>query len=148
MKRYELTDEQWDKIKNYFENKRGRPYKNLRYQRHHLDTENRSNVAGFAVHQDSGSKKSRGGNTTKIHTLVDALGNPVKIEISTGQVSDHIFAPKLLEGLKPQIVMADGGYDSVKFRQQIEGAVACIPRHRNRKAKFPFDKEQYKNAIW
>ena len=30
LKRYELTDEQWDKIKSYFENKRGRPYKNLR----------------------------------------------------------------------------------------------------------------------
>lgn len=45
-----------------------------------------------------------------------------------------------------QIVMADGGYDSIKFRQQIEkqGAVACIPRHRNRKAKFQFDKIQYK----
>ena len=41
--------------------------------------------------------------------------------------------------------MADGGYDSVKFRQQIEkqGAVACIPRHQNRKAKFPFDKERH-----
>ena len=62
--------------------------------------------------------RSRGGNTTKIHTLVDALGYPVKIELSAGQVSDHIFAPKLLEGLKLQIVMADGGYDSVKFREQ------------------------------
>ena len=30
LKRYELTDEQWDKIKSYFENKKGRPYKNLR----------------------------------------------------------------------------------------------------------------------
>ena len=30
MKRYELTDEQWLKIKAYFENKKGRPYKNLR----------------------------------------------------------------------------------------------------------------------
>ena len=41
--------------------------------------------------------------------------------------------------------MADGGYDSLKLRQQIEkqGAIACIPRHRNRKIKFPFDKEQY-----
>ena len=29
-RRYELTDEQWDKIKTYFENKKGRPYKNLR----------------------------------------------------------------------------------------------------------------------
>ena len=42
--------------------------------------------------------------------------------------------------------MADGVYDSVKFGQQIEkqGAVACIPRHRNHKLKIPFDKEQYK----
>ena len=28
--RYELTDEQWDKIKQYFDNKKGRPYKNIR----------------------------------------------------------------------------------------------------------------------
>ena len=76
--------------------------------------------------------------------LVDALGNPIRIEISAGQISGHIFAPKLIKDLKPQIVMADGGYDSIKFRQQIEeqGAVACIPRHR--KAKVPFDKIQYK----
>ena len=42
--------------------------------------------------------------------------------------------------------MADGGYDSIKFGQQIEkdGGVACIPRHRIRKAKFPFDKVQHK----
>ena len=42
--------------------------------------------------------------------------------------------------------MAHGNYDSVKFRQRIEKQrkVACIPRHRNRKVKFPFDKEQYK----
>ena len=74
------------------------------------------------------------------------MGNPIKIELSAGQVSDHILAPKLLADLKPQIVMADGGYDSAKFRLQIEkqGAIACIPRHRNRKIKFPFDKEQYK----
>ena len=30
MKRYEFTDEQWDKIKCYFENKKGRPYKDVR----------------------------------------------------------------------------------------------------------------------
>ena len=29
-RRYELSDEQWDKIKTYFERKKGRPYKNLR----------------------------------------------------------------------------------------------------------------------
>ena len=42
--------------------------------------------------------------------------------------------------------MADGGYDSIKFRQFIEkqGATACIPRHRNCKVQFSFDKEQYR----
>ena len=68
----------------------------------------------------------------------------VKKLISAGQVSDHIFAPKLLNGLKPKIVMADGGYDSVKFRQFIEKqvAIACIPRHRNCKIQIAtrFDK--------
>ena len=90
--------------------------------------------------------KSRGGNTTKIHTLVDALGYPVRILLSAGQVSDFKIAPKLIDGLKAGIVMADGGYDSFKFREMIQkqGAIACIPRHRNRKMKFPFDKEQYK----
>lgn len=29
-RRYELTNEQWDKIKYYFEGKKGRPYKNVR----------------------------------------------------------------------------------------------------------------------
>ena len=30
LKRYTLTDEQWNKIKSYFEKKKGRPFKNLR----------------------------------------------------------------------------------------------------------------------
>lgn len=30
LKRYELTEEQWDIIKHYFEGKKGRPYKNVR----------------------------------------------------------------------------------------------------------------------
>ena len=29
-RRYELTDEQWNKIKTYFESKKGRPYKNVK----------------------------------------------------------------------------------------------------------------------
>lgn len=29
-RRYELTDEQWDKIKAYFDGKKGRPYNNVR----------------------------------------------------------------------------------------------------------------------
>ena len=29
-RRYKLTDEQWNKIKTYFESKKGRPYKNVK----------------------------------------------------------------------------------------------------------------------
>ena len=62
--------------------------------------------------------KSRG--ATPLKDILFALGYPVRIEISAGQVSDHIFAPKLIKDLNLQIVMADGGYDSIKFRQQIK----------------------------
>ena len=72
------------------------------------------------VHQDAGYKKeligkSRGGNTTKIHTLVDAIGYLVRIEIISGQISDHIFAPKLIKDLKLKILMAYSVYDSISL---------------------------------
>ncbi|MBR4151812.1 MAG: transposase [Selenomonadaceae bacterium] len=45
------------------------------------------------VHQAAGSKeesigKSRGCLTTKIHAVVDVLGNPLKVMLSGGQVHD------------------------------------------------------------
>ena len=42
--------------------------------------------------------------------------------------------------------MADGSYDSLKFREKIRkmGAKACIKPRRNRKLKLDFDLEQYK----
>lgn len=90
--------------------------------------------------------KSHGGPTTKIHALVDALGNPLKIMLTGGQVHDVTVASSLLVDLKPEIVMADAAYDSGKLRKQIAalGAVTCIKPRRNRKIVIPFDKEQYK----
>lgn len=90
--------------------------------------------------------KSRGGNTTKIHALVDALGNPVKIILTAGQVHDVKVAPELIADVKAGIIMADGGYDSLKFRDQIrrQGLKACIKPRLNRKIRIAFDKEQYK----
>ena len=49
--------------------------------------------------------KSRGGNTTKIHALVDALGNPVKIILTAGQVHDVKVAPELIADVKAGIIM-------------------------------------------
>lgn len=90
--------------------------------------------------------KSRGGNTTKIHVAVDALGNPVKIKLTAGQIHDLTVASELIANFKTGIVMADAAYDSDKFREQIaaQGAAACIKPRCNRKVDIPFDKEQYK----
>jgi hypothetical protein len=48
--------------------------------------------------QAHGIGRSKGGSTTKIHASVDALGNPLCIEISGGQVHDSLFAEALLAG--------------------------------------------------
>lgn len=76
----------------------------------------------------------------------DALDNPLKIKLTSGQVHDVTVAPSLLAELKSDIVMADAAYDSDKIREQIVslGATACIKTRRNRKVVIPFDKEQYK----
>ena len=104
------------------------------------------------VHKDTGSKKkesigkSSGGNKTKIHVTTDALGNPVKVILTAGQVHDVTVAASLIVNLKPEIIIADAAYDSDKLRAQISslGARDCIKPRRNRKILIPFDKEQYK----
>ena len=57
------------------------------------------------------SERHKVETATTLNTLVDALVYPVRIELSAGQVSDHIFAPKLIKDL----LSADGGYDSISL---------------------------------
>ncbi|WP_374044329.1 transposase [uncultured Bilophila sp.] len=42
--------------------------------------------------------RSKGGLTTKIHVVVDALGNPLRIHLTAGNVNDIVPACDLLEG--------------------------------------------------
>ena len=90
--------------------------------------------------------KSRGGRTTKIHAVVDASGYPIRLRLTAGHVHDVTVASALIGGLNPAIILADGSYDSLAFREEIKalGAQACIKPRRNRKLYIPFDKEQYK----
>ena len=66
--------------------------------------------------------------------------------MSKGQVQDVTIAPTLIADLKAEVVMADGAYDSDKFREKIkrQGSRACIKPRNNRKEEIEFDKEQYK----
>jgi transposase len=55
--------------------------------------------------------RSAGGPSTKIHAVVDALGNPT-LFLTPGQSSDLEGADQLLPQVETKIVIADKGYDA------------------------------------
>ncbi len=89
--------------------------------------------------------RSSGGLTTKLHVAVDALGNPVQVILSAGQVSDINLAPALINDQCAQFIVADRGYDSDSFISTIaaQGAQAVIPPRSNRIDPRPFDRHIY-----
>jgi transposase len=67
--------------------------------------------------------------STKIHAVVDALGNPLRFIITPGQVNDITQAEALIADLPTGHVLADKGYDSKALRDTIvkQDAVPVIP---------------------
>jgi transposase len=90
--------------------------------------------------------KSRGGLSTKIHAAVDGLGNPVRLLLTAGQVSEHTQAEALIAGFGADFILADKGYDSDTFVEAIKGsgATPVIPPRSNRITPRHYDKEIYK----
>jgi transposase len=66
--------------------------------------------------------------------------------LSAGQVADIDCAPELIADLAAQAIIADKGYDSNAFVQQIEasGVQAVIPPRANRRNPRAFDPEPYR----
>jgi len=80
--------------------------------------------------------RSKGGFTTKIHAIIDALGNPLDFILTGGQASDVGQADALLQ-LTPagaETLLGDKGYVSDAFVQTIRerGIPAVIPPRSNR----------------
>jgi transposase len=90
---------------------------------------------------------SRGGPSTKINAVVDALGNPLRFILTGGQVHDSKQAEALIEGFDFDRLLADKGYDSDRFRVVIAlaGAEAVIPPLGSRSQAIPYDKHIYKD---
>ena len=85
--------------------------------------------------------------STKIHTLVDALGNPLAFFLTPGQAHDLDGTDVLLPQMKAAILLADKAFDADK--RVIDpllaaGKTPVIPPKRNRKIQRAFDKEIYK----
>ena len=72
--------------------------------------------------------------TTKIHALVDALGNPVAFSLTPGQASDLSQAEPLLEDFTPEAFLADKAYDADRLilALQARGVKPVIPPKANR----------------
>ena len=90
--------------------------------------------------------RSRGGFSTKIHVLVDALGNPLRFILTGGQRNDSTQAEALLESYRAEHVIADRGYDTNAFLEIIAAsdAEAVIPPKKNRTVQRTYDEHLYK----
>jgi len=85
--------------------------------------------------------------STKIHALVDALGNPLCFSLTAGQAHDLKGADELLPQMQAGTLLADKAYDAdrrVIEPLQAAGKTAVIPSKRNRKIQRTYDKEIYK----
>ena len=89
--------------------------------------------------------RSKGGFTCKIHAIVDALGNPLKIVLTPGQNSDITQGPTLIKGYNNSSILADKGYDCDAFRRQIyaQNCLPVIPPRSNRKQNIEYDETLY-----
>lgn len=78
---------------------------------------------------------------------MDALGNPLRLILSAGQIADIEFATDLIANIRTNAVIADKGYDAdaLVLRIQASGAQAVIPPRVNRKELRFYDTHLYKD---
>lgn len=107
------------------------------------------------AHQDScGGKggpqgncigKSVGGNSTKIHAVVNEKKKPIFVGITAGQVHDVAVASEIIHNIQGKAVIADKAYDSNPLIDLIEskGMEAVIMPKENRKEKRDINKKVY-----
>jgi len=73
----------------------------------------------------------------KLHVAVNQKGLPLKALVTPGNRYDSPYLPELIQGLTPERVVADAGYDSRMNREAVKkaGATAAIARNPRRKGK-------------
>lgn len=86
--------------------------------------------------------RSKGGFSTKIHALVDALGNPLKFLLTPGQQHDITQAEHLAKDVLDEVMLADKSYDANHFIDRFTKK-PCIPPRKNRKEPRVYDEYLY-----
>ncbi len=124
-----------------------------RSRQKHRDRQHLHQGAAFRVRRKRGRElqaigRSRGGWTTKVHALTDAIGRPYALMLTPGNVSDVKTAPALIERAgRMRYLLGDKGYDADRLRRSLReaGAVPVIPGRRNRKRAIRYDQERYRD---
>ena len=90
--------------------------------------------------------RSRGGYTSKIHVLVDGLGNPLRVCLTPGQRHDSTQAVSLIGDFKFENLLADRGYAGQEIVQYLveQGMKVVIPPHQCAKTEREYDKWVYR----
>jgi transposase len=86
--------------------------------------------------------------TTKIHAIVDALGNPVDFILTPGQACDLEGADAFLPNIAAGAVLADKAFDAdERLIKPLEraGIKVVIPPKSNRKNPRIYDADLYKS---
>ena len=85
--------------------------------------------------------------STKIHTMVDALGNPIGFHLTGGEAHDLVGADHLLPDMRADTLIADKAFDAdgrVIKPLTTAGKAAVIPSKANRRSPREFDRDLYK----
>ena len=104
-----------------------------------------SNAAGGAAVQAIG--KTKGGSNTKLAAVVDGLGRAVGLNLVAGNRHDLRAIAALISTLARCWVIADRGFDSKSFRQDLaaSGVTTCIPPRKSSRIQYHFSKALYKH---
>jgi transposase len=90
--------------------------------------------------------RSKGGLTTKILALTDALGNLVRVVLLPGQRFDTVGVPPLIDGVTFGALIGDTAFDSNALIADLDarGAKGVIAQHPRRTSPLDIDAEIYK----
>jgi len=85
--------------------------------------------------------------STKIHTMTDALGNPVGFHLTGGEAHDLVGADHLLPAMQADTLIADKAFDAdgrVITPLTEAGKSVVIPPKANRRVPRDYDRDLYK----
>jgi transposase len=85
--------------------------------------------------------------STKIHAIVDALGNPTGFHLTGGEAHDLVGADHLLPDMQADTLIADKAFDAderVIKPLAAAGKTVVIPSKANRRTRREYDRYLYK----